>query len=244
MTATGEMMDNSPHTTDEPAAPAQSPPHPMPEQSSPALKNGQNVIAPRLKPRKKWPPSALLTCVAIIILGGDISAISKLHRSAIPLDCVPPAGSSVNRANAVDAFMLFSTAIKQKSQTCANMLSSNYFEQSQDATYSGSNGYWVTYTQNGLPTMASRFAQLPSALRSSSFTQSGYTEATVIGPSSQFGSANVKGLTLTYPLNADHVQYDLNVSFVAQKGKVLVDALQLIPAALENQLNNSSVPGY
>lgn len=198
------------------------------------------TLTPARSKRKLLVPVSVVA--AILVLGGGAFAFTQ-RQNKVALDCTPPNSSPVTTANSEQVFKNFALAVKQKNQVCADALSSGYFLKYQSTVFVGSHGKWVTYAKGGLHSLAANFSNLPNTFTTASFTSSDYTESIVtsLGSNNGFGSSKVHGLTLTYSLtDANDVHEHLNISFVSQNGKVVVDMLELKPVALDQQLQGSA----
>jgi hypothetical protein len=172
----------------------------------------------------------LLACGCIAVIGLYIHG--KQTRK-VAIMCTTTSSTSVDNRKAEDMYKTFITAIRQKDQECVDNLSSAYFIQYQKMVYPSANGNWVSYSQNGLPAMASRLALLPKTLDAKTFILTDYTESVVNGNDKGIGSSETKGTTITYPYVDNGTKMHLNLSFVTQNGKLLVDFFELKPALLD-----------
>ncbi|HWB39426.1 MAG TPA: hypothetical protein VG604_04300 [Candidatus Saccharimonadales bacterium] len=208
---------------------------------TPLSSDQPNAVSPMpneiKKPKKlKFLPTVI---ILIILAGGGVFAFMHFSKSNGPaLLCIPPSSSSADKSDAEKVYATFAQAIKQKNQTCVDSLSSTYFKKLQLETFGTSN--WINVSKSGLASVSSNLAKIPVSFNPSSFTSSDYTEAQLISSGSTSSNADTlsppTGITLSYSvLDASSKQkIDMDISFVSESGKVVVDYFQLAPAQLKN----------
>ena len=164
--------------------------------------------------------------LGIVVLGSVLtihklqSKINTKKTNANTVTCSAPTASTVTTATARSVYKIFVQAVKSANQSCADALSSEYFIKLQNKAFPHSNGKWITDREGGLPSVRDRLSQLPEILTDENFSQTLYTRSL----------SQLKGLTLSYPLNdANNIRYNLNISFVTENNVLIVDKLELKP---------------
>jgi hypothetical protein len=183
-----------------------------------------------------------IAVVAVLLIGGSVAAVLLSSKkptktntnSTASQSCTDPTtGTTLSKQNAEITYVRVAQAIKEKNQTCVTSLSSAYFSQVQALTFPNTNGQWITKSEDNLPSLASRLANIPSSFTVSQFTSSDYTRAATTDSTGKpvSGTTLPKGITLSYSITDAYTKEKayLEISFIANNGKVAVDYLKLVP---------------
>jgi hypothetical protein len=196
-----------------------------------------------------------LVVIAVVLIGGSAAAVllsgkkptkANTGNTASQSCADPTTGSTVNKADAEVTFIRVAQAVKEKNQRCVTSLSSAYFTRLQALTYPDSNGQWITKSEDNLPSLAARLANLQSSFSVSQFTSSSYTRAATTdsaGEPVDPTNSPPEGLTLSYSITDAYTKTKvyLEISFISSNGKVVVDYLKLVPTPI-NTNSSSTTP--
>lgn len=250
-------INDTPNTSDTPAQPPQFSDGSMPMQEpaqpdplSPSPSEGdrmvasvppQPVAAEANKPKKWIMPAVLIALVIVVLVGGAIAAFALLgdndnkkeNNTATTTTGCTDTSAPLNDDSAKSAYKQFVAALKSDDQSCANTLSTDVFQTVRSQTYAAPKGEWLS--KSGDNSGIGDFKKLPDTLEAEKLSTAEYIRADYSGYEGLENAGQPEGLTVKYTMKSDK-GYDLhlNLSFVAENDKLLVDDLAVIPASLDD----------
>jgi hypothetical protein len=196
------------------------------------------VVAEHHRGSKKWLVIVLVVVVAALVAGGGLYALkhgsNNSNTSTSSTDCQAPTGALTD-SSAEAAYGNFVKAIKSNSQQCVDNLSTTVFQKVQSQTFGAPDGNWLT-KKTSLPSGLDDFRKLPATLNNQNFSTEEYVRPNYSAFQGLENAGQPQGIEVKYKLpNSGHgYSLNLDLAFVKQANKILVDELQVAPDQIDN----------